>query len=209
MIAVEHLRRVEIGADILDHDIGRVAIAAHRDIAIGKGESLQPALERRLHDLDIGAHHRAQRIGVQALEPGQPVAQMPGHALLARRRAVRQPRFQRRPRALVDAETGGEFGRVAQELLGDRIQRTGGRRILTRDGGTHHRLDFLGRADAWRIEAIRTRRRVGFETRDRVVQIGNADEKILRAADQQCVAAAFVDRTTRCFQSRHRLFDRK
>ncbi len=47
MIGVEEARHVEIGADILDHDIGRVAPAADGDVAIGQGEALERGRDRR------------------------------------------------------------------------------------------------------------------------------------------------------------------
>ena len=39
MIAVEESRNVEVCADVLNHDIRRVAPAAYRDVAIGLRES--------------------------------------------------------------------------------------------------------------------------------------------------------------------------
>ena len=41
MVGVEEARHVEIGADILDDDIGRVAPAADRDVAIGQREAVE------------------------------------------------------------------------------------------------------------------------------------------------------------------------
>src|SRR3546814_6424652 len=41
VVAAQEARHVEIGADILDHDIGRIAPAADRDIALREGEAVE------------------------------------------------------------------------------------------------------------------------------------------------------------------------
>ena len=41
MLGIEEARHVEVGADILDHDVGRVAPAADGDVAVGQGEAFE------------------------------------------------------------------------------------------------------------------------------------------------------------------------
>ena len=41
VVGVEKLRRIDVCADILDHDIGRVAPAADGDVAIGQRKTLE------------------------------------------------------------------------------------------------------------------------------------------------------------------------
>ena len=47
VVGVEELRRVDVGADILDHDIGRVAPAADGDVAVGQGKAFERGRGRR------------------------------------------------------------------------------------------------------------------------------------------------------------------
>ena len=54
MLGVEEARHVEIGADILDHDVGRVAPAADGDVAIGQGEALERGRVGAADDFDAG-----------------------------------------------------------------------------------------------------------------------------------------------------------
>ena len=75
VIPVEKARRIEIGADILDHDIGRVAPAADRDIAIGQGKAIQCHAECALDHGQAGARGVIQRGRIDALHLRQPLAQ--------------------------------------------------------------------------------------------------------------------------------------
>ena len=55
MIAVEEARDVEIGADVLDHHIRRVAPAADGDVAVWQRKAVGRDLIGAAHDLDAGA----------------------------------------------------------------------------------------------------------------------------------------------------------
>ena len=55
MIAVEEARDVEIGADVLDDDVRRVAPAADGDVAVRQREALERRGVGAAHDLDAGA----------------------------------------------------------------------------------------------------------------------------------------------------------
>src|SRR5258706_12145287 len=61
-----------------------------------------------------------------------------------------------------------------------------------RDSGDD-RGDILGRANARRVQAIGARVRIRLQSRNRLREIGTADEKALGASYQQRVAASLVD----------------
>ncbi len=111
MVTVEEARDVEIGADILDHDVGRIAPSADRDIAIGQGEAFERGPISRPHDVDTGSGGEGQATGVDRLGPRQVSAQRRGEPRLTRRRTIGQLRPKRRARGLVDAQRGRTFGR--------------------------------------------------------------------------------------------------
>ena len=56
MVAVQEARDVEIGADVLNDDVGRVAPAADRDVAVRQREAFERRGIGAAHDLDAGAH---------------------------------------------------------------------------------------------------------------------------------------------------------
>ena len=60
MVAVEEARDVEIGADVLNHDVRRVAPAADGDVAVGQREAFERRGVGAAHDLDAGARRRAR-----------------------------------------------------------------------------------------------------------------------------------------------------
>ena len=122
MIAVEEARDVEIGADVLDDDVRRVAPAADRDVAVRQREAFERRRIGAAHDLDAGARRvrEARRVeGVDALQVG---AHLRRQALLPLRGAIGELRSQRRPRAGVDAERGRALGQEAQEVVGDAVE---------------------------------------------------------------------------------------
>ena len=55
MIAVEESGNVQVGADVLDDDVRRVAPASDRDVAIRERESLERRRVRAAHHLEAGA----------------------------------------------------------------------------------------------------------------------------------------------------------
>ena len=123
MLLLEQARDLEEGARVLRDDVGRIppgpVLVEGRDVAIGKGEALDRGLVRRPHDVEIDARGliECRRIhGLHAFKPG-------GHALrdgrLPRRRAVGQPRLERRARPDVDAEAGRILRVVGEHLLAD------------------------------------------------------------------------------------------
>ena len=59
MLAVQEARDVEIGADVLDDDVGRVAPAANRDVAVRQREAFKRRGIGAAHDLHAGAHRHA------------------------------------------------------------------------------------------------------------------------------------------------------
>ena len=71
MVGVEEARHVEIGADILDDDVGRVAPAADGDVAIGQGEAFERGRVGAADDLDAGPRRVAERGGVDRIRRGR------------------------------------------------------------------------------------------------------------------------------------------
>ncbi len=89
VIAVQEARDVEIRADVLDHDVRRVAPAADRDVAVGKREAFERRGVRTAHDLDAGARRRATAAW------RRPRSRAPGRPAPARRSAACRPRSDR------------------------------------------------------------------------------------------------------------------
>ncbi len=94
MVGVEELGRVEIGADVLDHDIGRVAPAADGDVAIGQSEALECGLVGAAHHFDAGPHREGQsgdvdRIGAGKVAPERRRELLPARRASGRRAATR------------------------------------------------------------------------------------------------------------------------
>ena len=75
MLGVEEARHVEIGADVLDHDVRRVAPAADRDVAIGQGEAFERGAIGAAHDFDAGARRVGEAGGVDRFGAGEIGAQ--------------------------------------------------------------------------------------------------------------------------------------
>ena len=129
MLAVQEARHIEIGADILDDDIGRVAPAADRDVAIGQSETLERGAIGAAHDLDAGARGEGQGGRVHGFGAGEVGANYRLDPVLPGLAAVGQARAQRRPLTFVDAERGGAFGLQPEQVLGDGIEQRLGFRL--------------------------------------------------------------------------------
>ncbi len=82
MIGVEELRGVDVGADVLDDDVGRIAIAADGDVAVRERKSLEAGAVGALHDLDAGAGWETERGRVDRLGPLEIGGDHLGKALL-------------------------------------------------------------------------------------------------------------------------------
>ena len=122
MIAVEESREVEIGADVLDHDVRRVAPAANGDVAVRKREAVGSELIGAAHDLDAGARRMRQAGDIKGLRLFEILPDLAGDLLLPVGGSIGELRSQRRPRAGVDAERRRALGREAQVALADLIE---------------------------------------------------------------------------------------
>ncbi len=123
MLGVEEPRRIEIGADVLDHHVGRVAPAADGDVAVGQGEAVERDAVRGLHDFDGGARGvRLQAARVDRLGLGQVGAQLRGDGVLTGAAAVGQLRAEGRAGSAVEAQRGGALGRQRQQALTDSVE---------------------------------------------------------------------------------------
>src|SRR3546814_19899606 len=67
MVAVEEFRNVEIGADILDHHVRRVAPTADRDVAIGQREARERDVIGAFDDREAGARSEERRVGKECV----------------------------------------------------------------------------------------------------------------------------------------------
>src|SRR2546423_1821999 len=88
MVGVEELRRVDVGTDILDHDIRRVAVAAHRDVAKGESESLHGGAVSAAYDVDAGANGEGEAGIVDRLGALEVCGDGRGDAALTRDRMI-------------------------------------------------------------------------------------------------------------------------
>ena len=128
MIAVEEARDVEIGADVLNDDVRRVAPAADRDVAVGQREAFERRRIGAAHDLDAGARGMREAARVEGVDALQVGANLRRHPLLSLRGAIGQLRSKRRPRAGVDAERGRALRQQAKEIVGRRCRAARARR---------------------------------------------------------------------------------
>ncbi len=103
MLGVEEARHVEIGADVLDHDVGRVAPAADGDVAVGEGEAFERRRVGALHDFHAGARRMVERGRVDGIGAGEIGTDRLRNTLLASGRAVGELGTERGMLALVDA----------------------------------------------------------------------------------------------------------
>ena len=85
MVAVEESGDVEIRADVLDHDVGRVAPAADGDVAVRKREALERDRVCAPNHFDAGARGVREPRGVDRADALQVRAHLAGNPLLALR----------------------------------------------------------------------------------------------------------------------------
>ena len=124
MLGVEKARDVEIRADVLNDDVGRVAPAADRDVAVRQRETLDCEIERTFHDRDTRARRVRQARSLNRIEPGQIRAKRGGNAILSGGRSIGEPRAERLTLILIDAERRRAFWTEFQEVLGDLLEQT-------------------------------------------------------------------------------------
>src|SRR5690606_26010479 len=104
VLALEKAGDVEIRADVLDDDVGRVAPATHGDVAVRQGETIECRAIRALHHVERRARLARVPCRVEAGRTVEVVAQRARDGLLPGRGAVRKLRTQCRAVTLVDAE---------------------------------------------------------------------------------------------------------
>ena len=89
MIAVEESRHIEIGADVLDHHVRRVAPAADGDVAIRQRKAFERRRVRAAHDLDARARRMRGRCCRTPWRDPDPAA--PGRRSSSVRRPIDRP----------------------------------------------------------------------------------------------------------------------
>src|SRR4029077_19123577 len=110
MIAVEESRDVEVCADVLDHDIRRVAPAPYRDIAIGQRESFHRLPIRAANHFEACSRRMREARRIERVDSLQISAELILDLLLALRGSIAELRTKGRPRARVDSERCRVFG---------------------------------------------------------------------------------------------------
>jgi hypothetical protein len=82
VIAVQKPRGVEVGPHVLDHDVRRVAPAAHGDVAIGQREPLERGRVGAPDDLEARADRMREIVGRDGVHPLEIRADLPRQPLL-------------------------------------------------------------------------------------------------------------------------------
>ena len=116
VVGVEELRRVDVGADVLDHDIRRVAPAADGDVPVGLRKAFERGAVRALHDFDAGLRREGEAAGIDCFRAGQVRLECCSDPGLARGGPVFQAEPVGSAGALVDAERSG-LGRLQPEQV--------------------------------------------------------------------------------------------
>ena len=122
MIAVQEARDVEIGADVLNDDIRRVAPAANRDVAVGERETFERRRIGTSHDLEAGAHRMREAARVEGVDALQVGAKLLRHPLLPLGGAIGELGSKSRSRAGVDAKRGRALRQQAKKIVGDPVE---------------------------------------------------------------------------------------
>ena len=127
VLGTHEARKVEIGADVLDHHVRRVAPTADRDIPIRQREPVERGGVGALHDFEAGAGRGIERRGIDRARPTEIASQDRRERRLARRRAIGQPAPQGGMLTGVDAERRRLFGVVGQQVPRDVVKQRAGR----------------------------------------------------------------------------------
>ena len=109
MVCVEEARHVEVGANILDHDIWRIPPAPDRDIAIGLGKAFEGGPVGGPNNLDASARGVGEPFRFDPFRPGEIGAQHRSNLVLTGLAAIRQPRSKDRARPGIEPEASGSF----------------------------------------------------------------------------------------------------
>src|SRR5688572_32635618 len=121
MVAVEEPRYIEVGANVLNDDVRRVAPAANGDIAIGKRKTLRCGRVGAPYHLDGGPRGMGERRRVQRPDPLQVLAHLAGYPLLPLCRPIAQLRAKRGALARIETERGRGFGCEPKQVFRDLI----------------------------------------------------------------------------------------
>ena len=122
MIAIEEARDVEIGADVLNDDIRRVAPAANRDVAVGKRETFERRRIGASHNLEAGAHRMREAARVEGVDALQVGAKLLRDPLLPFGGSIGELGSKRRSRAGVDAQRGRALRQQAKQIVGNPVE---------------------------------------------------------------------------------------
>ena len=122
VIGVEEVGRVDVRADVLDHDVGRVAIAADGNVAVREGEALERGAVGAADGVDACAHGEGEAGFVDRFDARQVGLHRGGDRPHSGRAMVAQLGTHPRAGAGVDPERGRAFGAEAEKVLRDGIE---------------------------------------------------------------------------------------
>ncbi len=129
VLGVEESRDVEIRADVLNDDVGRVAPAADSHVAVRQRETVERDVVGALHHRDTGARPVRKVRRVDRIEPGEIRANRGGNAVLSGGRSVAEPGTEILALTLINAERGRTFREEPQQVLGDVLEQSGHLRL--------------------------------------------------------------------------------
>ena len=115
-------RQTDVFADILDDDIRCGAPIADGCITVGKREAVERQLIGALHHFEIGDRGAVEAIAREGADAGKIALQRSGIGTLASGRLILQPAAKIAIFTHIDAEAGGAFGFVLEEVVGDAFE---------------------------------------------------------------------------------------
>ena len=122
MIAIEEARHVEIGADILDDDIRRVAPASDGHVAVRERESLERRRIRAANHLDARARAMGEPRRVHGVGPLEIARELRRDPLLSRGGAIGELGAKRRSCPGVDTQGRRALRKQAEEIFAKLVE---------------------------------------------------------------------------------------
>ena len=122
VVRLHEPRQREIFADVLDHDIGRGAPIADGRVAIGQGEAVEREVVGAFDHVEAGQRLAVEPLARESAHALQILPQRRRICVLSCRRLVLQPGAQIGMTAGVDAQRGGAFGFVFEQIVADHFE---------------------------------------------------------------------------------------
>ena len=124
MVGIEKLRCVDVGADILDHDIGRLApaIAGDRIVAVREGKTFHGRAVSASHHFDAGANREGEAALVECFDTCEISFDGRRKSPLTGRRTIAQLRAELGSAPDIKAKAGRIRWIKTKEVFGDGVQ---------------------------------------------------------------------------------------